>query len=247
MDELDEYRGQRCSRTRFRCNSLGLALFTSIAWAQATVTELRKPAPDSQAQPYREGLEALIKARYPELLTQKIAGTAVVTILFDGEGTPERSDLKVVTTPPGALTASEEDFARFGLTASELKYIGVARVTLPLNAALVVFAAHDSRQLDYALVQRFFPEALMSPSAVTGTLWILFDHEGRVLKTGQEPTPSADLLRVLHRRYPAIQVSETAVTTVIGSDGHPIQRSSQETLQMSSFWLAAGSPTPAEK
>jgi hypothetical protein len=86
--------------------SLALALFTSIAWSQANVSELRKPAPDSQAQPYRERLETLIRARYPELLTQKIAGTPVVTILFDGEGTPERTDLRVVATSPGPLTGS---------------------------------------------------------------------------------------------------------------------------------------------
>jgi hypothetical protein len=231
---------------RFRWISLGLTLFTSVAWAQASVTELRKPAPDSQAQPYRERLEALIRARYPELLTQKVSGTPVVTILFDGEGTPERTDLRVIANLPGALTASEEDFARFGLTVGELKYIGVARVTLPLNAALVIFGAHDSRSVDYGLVQRFFPEALKQPG-VTGTLWILLDHEGRVLKTGQEQTAAADLFRVLHRRYPAIQVSETAVTTVFGPEGHPIQRSSQEALQLNSFWLAVGSPLPEEK
>lgn len=109
-----------------------------------------------------------------------------------------------------------------------------------------IFGAHDSRSLDYGLMQRFFPEALKQPG-VTRTLWILFDHEGSVLKTGQEPTAAADLFRVLHRRYPAIQVSETVVTTVFGPEGHPIQRSSQEALQLNSFWLAVGSPLPEEK
>src|SRR5262245_51193942 len=101
--------------------------------------ELRKPAPDAFAQPYRQRLEALIRTRYPNLLTEKLPGTAVVTVLLESDGRVAATRLDVSPEPLKELTASESQFARLGVAVGELRYVGVADVDLPLNTVHVVF------------------------------------------------------------------------------------------------------------
>jgi len=78
-------------------------------------TELRKPAPDASAQPYRERLEALIGSRYPNLVTEKLPGTAVVTVLLEMDGAIAATHLDVSPEPLKELTASESQFAWLGV------------------------------------------------------------------------------------------------------------------------------------
>src|SRR5215468_11520590 len=92
--------------------------------------ELRKPAPDAFAQPYRQRLEALIRSRYPKLLSEKLPGTAVVTVLLEFNGQVAATRLDVSPEPLKELTASESQFARFGVSGGELRYVGVAQVDL---------------------------------------------------------------------------------------------------------------------
>jgi hypothetical protein len=209
--------------------------------------EVRKAAPDAQVQPYRERLEALIKGRYPRLLAEKITGTAMVTVLFDPDGTLARADLQVFSGAFSVLTASELQFARFGLTAGELRYIGVERIQLPLNTVLVVFGGRDSRDLDRALVERFFPKVLVQGGSPNEAMWILFDHEGRALRTGEEHFDPAKLRKILEARYPGIRTSDMTVTPILARDGRPIRSSSHEAIQLYCVWLVADSPVPGEK
>jgi hypothetical protein len=223
-----------------------LAMVTSLAIGQTSMPELRKPAPDAQALPNRERLETLIEQRYPRLLTEKMSGVVMVMLLFEPDGSLSGTNLEIVpqTSGPGPLTASEAQFARFGLAAGDLRYIGVSRVRLSLNTILVVFGAKDSRQLDHALVERFFPKALIQGLPGGFGIWILFDHEGRVLKSGQESVAAATLRETLENRFPGIRTQAMAVTPVAGRSRRGL-KDAHVHLQLYSVWLAADSPLPA--
>jgi hypothetical protein len=258
MEERDDASGPRYSRSpsreyrpghsrlalRFRWISLGLVLFTSIAWAQAGVTELRKPFPDAQAQPYRERLETLIKARYPELLTHKERGSVLVTVLLNSDGALADTKLDIQSGRSGPLTASEMQFTRFGLSAGDLKYIGVTRLQLGVNWVSIVFGARDSRSIDRALVERYFPKALTKGLPPGEGIWILFDHSGRVLRTGQEPFEHGNFKEQLTKRYPGIRIGDAMDTLVYGPNGDSFENSNHEPLQLHSLWLTEDSPLP---
>jgi hypothetical protein len=182
-------------------------------------TELRKPAPNAGARPYRERFQSLIRERYPQLLTETVHGMPVVTVLFDLYGDIVRSDLTISSQPPGELAASEANFYRLGLPQGELLYVGAASVQTPTNTVLIVFGGKSSRDLDRALVQRFFPQVLAEGAPLKEGIWILFDQEGRVLRSGQEPFEPDRLREVLEQRYPGIQTSDMTTTPVVGRDG----------------------------
>lgn len=236
----------RPMRARGTVRALSLAMASSWVLGQTLAPELRKPAPDAQALPYRERLETLIEVRYPRLLTEKLAGTAMVTVLFEPDGTLSGTNLEAIPQSSEPLTASEAQFARFGLAAGELKYIGVARIQLSLNTVLVVFGARDSRQLDHALVERHFPQALIEGLPAGQSIWILFDHAGQVLRSGQESVIAATLRKTLETRYPGIRTEAMTVTPVLGKAGAG-HKELHASLQLYCIWLAADSPLPAEK
>jgi len=141
-----------------------LALVTLVSFVDASVAgvnnvpELRKLPPAPEVQPYRQRLEAVIERRYPELLTEEIAGTAMVTVLLEADGTLADTALEVLPDDSKDLTASESQFARFGLSAGDLRYLGELQIQTPLNTMLVVFGGRDSHTLDRALVERYFPD-----------------------------------------------------------------------------------------
>lgn len=65
----------------------GLALLAHFALAAANdVPDLRKLPPAPEVQPYRQQLEALTRKRYPKLLTERIIGAAMATLLFEAAG-----------------------------------------------------------------------------------------------------------------------------------------------------------------
>ena len=230
------------TRHRGRETMWVLALVSSSV--VAADLDLRKPAPDAEAQPYRERLETIIGARYPKLLTEKVAGTPVVTVLFDPHGDLIRAELTLSRQPAALLSASEEQFSRFGVASGRLRYIGAGRVQLPLNTVLVVFGGMDSQDVDRALVKLYFPTVLIKGASGNMGIWILFDHDGRVVRSGEEPFEPSELRTLLEERYAGIKTSSMTVAPVLGENGRPIRNSSQQTLQLHCVWLAVGSPLP---
>jgi hypothetical protein len=205
---------------------------------------LRKPPPDRHARPYEKRFRTLIKARYPDLLTKPAKGTPIVTVLFDPHGAILRSELEISSEPSSELAASESSFSRYGAAARDLQYIGAASIHVPANTVLVVFAGVGSMDVDRALVQRFFPQVFQEGSTLSQGIWILFDHDGRVLHTGQEHFKPERLRQTLEKRYPGIRTSDVTETPVIGQDGRPIRDLQGQPLQLSCVWLAVGSPLP---
>jgi len=212
--------------------------------SSAAAVELRKPAPNAGARTYREQLEALIRIRYPQLLTEPVKGTPIVTVLLSLYGDVVRSDLEISSRPPGELAASEASFHRFGLPQLEMRYVGATSIETPANTVFVVFGGMGSRELDRTLVQHFFPQVFSEAPPSSEGLWILFDHEGRVLLSGQEPFEPDRLQEVLEQRYAGIRISDSAVSPVLGQDGHAIKDAHGHPLQLTCVWLADGSPPP---
>ena len=224
---------------------LALSAFFALTGA-SHAADLRKLPPAPEVQPYRQQLEALIEKRYPELLTQKITGTVMVTVLFEADGALIDTAFEIAPNDSQSLTASETQFARFGLSAGDLRYLGESRIQTPLNTVLVVFGGRDSHTLDRALIERYFPDVLSQGVAQQMGIWILLDHEGRVLRTGEEAFDSSALKTVLETRYPGIRTAEMTTSPVLARDGKPVTNSAGEALRLHCVWLAPGSPTPGE-
>jgi hypothetical protein len=70
----------------------------------------------------------------------------VVTVLLNHDGTLVATDLEISANDPSDVTESR--FARFGVKARDLSYIGVARIELPLNTVLVMFAGKSTTDPD---------------------------------------------------------------------------------------------------
>jgi hypothetical protein len=196
-------------------------------------------------QPTQERLKALVLERYPRLQVDNFAGTPVVTLLFNHDGTVARSDLRVFAQTSGTLTATETRFEVFGLKSGELRYVGEMPVPLPHTTVLVVFGNRSNESLDRELVERYFPQVLTSGIPGGQMLWILFDHEGHVRKYGAERLQSTTkLTKTLELRYPGIRISESSAAPVIGRNGRPLEDLQHKGLHLNCLWLASDSALP---
>ncbi len=232
------------ARTRASVRVCIWALAAATALAQPSAPELRKGPPDSGSRGYDKRLTALIEQRYPGLHAGKPEGIPVVTVLLNYDGSVAGTYLEFAREGAAALTASEEKFARFGLSAGRMQYIGVGRIQLSTTPAVVIIGAGDSRDLDRALVERFFPNALTQRAPANHRLWILFDHEGRVLRTGEETTSPEKLRQALEARFPGIRTTDMTSSPVFGRNNLPLEDSSHHPLELDCVWLAAGSALP---
>jgi len=218
---------------------------TEVDTAPSASTELRKPAPNPGARPYREQLQALIRDRYPQLGIETTPGIPVLTVLFDLYGEIVRSELEFSTRPPAELAASEESFAHFGTAVGDLQYVADPSFQTAANTMFVIFGGLGSRQLDRSLVQRFFPQIVSGGASLNQGIWILFDHQGRVLRTGQEQFAPGSLSSVLESRYPGIRTADLTATPVVGQDSQRLKDPRGRPLQLTCLWLAADSPPPS--
>jgi hypothetical protein len=221
-----------------------LAVTAATAAAQQPPSELHKTPPDSGSRGYDKRLTALIEQRYPELATSKPTGIPVVTVLLNYDGSVVGTHLELAPEGTPTLTASEESFARFGLSAGRMQYIGVGRLQLPTTEAVVIFGAADSRELDRALIERFFPKARSRHVPANDRLWILFDHEGRVLRVGDDAIAPEHLRQTLEARFPGIHTADMTSSPVFGRDDRPLMDLSQHALVLDCVWLTADSPLP---
>jgi hypothetical protein len=130
--------------------ALAWLLCTWLAWAAPEAHGPEATASGTAVHPDRQQLETIIRDRYPQLLTRRSAGVSVVTVLFNRDGTLAATDLEILATDPGEVTVSRQHFARFGLKARDLSYIGVERFELPLNTVLVMFGGKSNGDTDRA-------------------------------------------------------------------------------------------------
>jgi hypothetical protein len=93
------------------------------------------------------------------------------------------------------------------------------------------------------LVERFFPKVIKEGVSSGEGIWMLFDHEGRVLRTGEEHIELSKLRGMLELRYPGIQTASAASFPVVGRDGQPL-KIRQSSVRVNCAWLAIGSVVP---
>ena len=218
---------------------------------------LRKPAPSHDpAGPQK--FAALLRDRYPELVTEKAAGTTpVVTVLFDHNGRVARTDMGFFRGSPEEFKPSKAQFGRVGLAPEVVGYIGEHVIDFGSNRILVVYTEKgaqripftsnvfgDSRMIDRAIAERFFPRAFKQGVSLGEGIWVLFDHDGAVLRTGQESFDPSQLNHILESRFPGIKASDMTVTPVVDADWRRIRNNSGDELHLHSVWLDAGSPLP---
>jgi hypothetical protein len=103
----------------------------------------------------------------------------------------------------------------------------------------------DTSAVDRAIVTRFFPDAMEHGVAAGEGLWVLFDRDGNVLRTGREPFEPSNLNKMLEARYRGITISTVTVTPVTREDAQHVKNASGEDLQLHSLWLDSGSPLPS--
>jgi beta-lactamase regulating signal transducer with metallopeptidase domain len=249
---------------RHRKSLIGLSLALAASLA-LTVTALSAPVsstgslvklpPAGGSHGPMQTAVALIKERYPALLTRKITGTPVVFALFRNDDTIERTALEVFPGSAAEFKASKQQFARFGISPAAIGFMGRQGIRTRTGTVLVVYGERQSRPdtsrlfpdfraVDRALTEHYFPQAFEHGVAAGEGIWILFGHDGSVLRTGEDSMQPTKLTRVLESRYPGIRVSAMTTTPVIDVNGYPIRNASGSDLQLNSVWLAADSPLP---
>jgi hypothetical protein len=134
------------------------------SFRQDVSAHLKKPEP--RALPpvkSRANFEAFIRARYPQLTRRKVAGTPVFRVWFDPHGCVARAKLDMVSGTPDEILGSTNLFESAVRPGRQPQYSGVGTVVTPANTIVVLFAGSDSRELDRALVRRYFPRVLGTP------------------------------------------------------------------------------------
>lgn len=224
-----------------------------------SLAEMRKPI-NSPLPRYIQDFEAMLKQQYPKLLTDKVPGTPVFVVLYDSAGKMERwEQAETFKGNPNEFTAPDSIFERFGVKQQELGWIAVQGIESKENTMLVVFSYRkgpntgyppaglfsDTSDIDRAIVARFFPDAMQRGVAAGEGLWVLFDPEGNILRTGCEPFAPNTLEQMLESRYRGIEISAITVTPVTRDDAQQVKNASGEDLQLHSLWLDPASPLPS--
>ena len=224
-----------------------------------SLAEIRKPI-NSPLPQYIRDFEAMLKQHYPQLLTDKAPGMPVLVVLYDHAGKMERWDrAETYTGKPEEFQAPDSIFERFGVKQEELGLIAVQGMESKANTLLVVFSYRkgpntsyppaglfsDTSAIDRAIVARFFPDAMQKGVAAGEGLWVLFDAEGNILRTGREPFAPNTLEQMLESRYRGIEISAVTVTPVMRDNAEHVKNASGEDLQLHSFWLDTASPLPS--
>ncbi len=255
-------------RHRMALAALTLVIATSLVLTATALSapvspvspavSLVKPPPAAGRSGPAQTIVALVEARYPALLTHRSTGTPVVFALFNSDDTVERTDLEVFPGSADDFKSSKDQFERFGISPAAIGFVGRQGIRTPANTIIVIYAERqdrpdtsrlfpDLRAIDRALTERYFPQAFEHGVATGEGIWILFDHDGSVLRTGDESIQPTSLSRMLESRYPGIKVSAMTTTPVISANGYPVKNASGADLQLYSLWLAANSPLPGAR
>ena len=227
--------------------------------ANSTASVPLKPAPT----PLKLGglFEQLLKSKFPGLLEEKVAGTPVVVALINDDGSITRAEKFISPEPIESVNASSATFAMLGLDEESVPYVGnmgMRSPTDPSKTLLIVYTeratpgepfvskvAPDTRAVDRAIFKRYFSAAATNGIPAGDGLWVLLDHEGHVLRSGQEPIVPPQWNRTIESRFPGIRTEGLTVTPLTDEANNPLQDKSGKNLHLHSVWLAPGSPPPA--
>lgn len=224
--------------------------------------ELRKlPPSEVPAQQLNQRLQALVKERYPQFWQQQVSGAPVVNVLFKDDGSVDYSNSEIAAGSPEGLLGRQYYAQHLHMPEEEVAYVGLQRVVSPVTGQTVwvtftqrkrpnspppknVLHGRDTRSIDRSLVQRYFPEALQGEVSTQTRLWVLFDSEGNVVRTGTDTSGPAALTEVLETRYPGIDTEFIHTSPVTNEEMREVKTASGEPLRLFSVWLRKGSPLP---
>lgn len=226
----------------------------------ATAAELQKSAPGSNNR-LASNLAALVQERYPELLSRKTTGTAVVSVLFRNDGSIERTSRALFDGSPLQFKPTRGYYAQqLNIPSGDVSYVGLQGVVSPATGQTILVAftergksgapstgvigASDTREIDRSLTERYFPEVLAGSVDAEVRLWILFDSEGHVLRNGREPRGDEAIDHVLQARFPGIETEYVTNTFVTDRTARLVRDRAGEPLGLLCVWLKKGSPLP---
>jgi hypothetical protein len=211
-------------------------------------------------------MAALVKERYPQFLTGGSAGTPVVSVLFNTDGSVDHTSYEILARGADPKVTIAYLAKRLQIPEAGIEYAGAVRVPSTSNGAVVVafteprqgstkppstpFVSNmvrtpDTRAIDRLLATRYFPESLRRGVAADERLWVLFDSDGQVLRTGDEKGGgSTPITSVLTSRYPGIETQYVTVTPVTNEKLEILKDAGSRPVQLYSVWLKKGSPSP---
>lgn len=208
--------------------------------------------------------ERLLLEEFPGVLDSDsggAAGTAVIVVRLNADWSVDKAAKVVMPAPIEAVHLDEATFEAIGLARDQVPYVGAMRVQFPGDSGRALLVAYterpqaakpfvsnvfpDSRAVDRAIFQRYFPKAGSNGVPAGAGLWVLLDREGHVLRSGQEPLAPDQLNHMLEARFPGIRTEGVTVTPITDDAGAPVRDTGGNDLQLHSVWLAPGSPPPA--
>jgi beta-lactamase regulating signal transducer with metallopeptidase domain len=239
----------------------GSCLFaaTSVDAPTSVISVPIKPAPTNW--PLGRAFEQLLNSKFPGLLEEKVAGTPVVVALINEDGSITRAEKFISPEPMENVNATKATFAMLGLDEASVPYVGNMGMRSPNDPSkvlLVVYTelakpgetfvsrvAPDTRAVDRAIFDRYFSATAKKGVPAGEGLWVLLDHEGHVLRSGQEPISPPQWNRTLESRFPGIRTEGITVTPITDAENKPIKDRGGKDLHLHSVWLAPDSPPPA--
>jgi len=229
--------------------------------ANAPLSATLKPPPGGE-QMMRLGasFEQYIGRRYPGLFETKVDGTAVVIMLVNGDMSVARSAQIIVAEPMEKIAVDASMFSAIGLKSEQVPYAGAMAMQSPRDPAHMVLAAYtenkvgderfvsqlftDTRSLDREIYQQRFPNFAKDGVPGDTKLWVLIDREGHVLRSGHESMAYDQIVPALETRFAGIKTREVTVTPLVDGRNQPIADGKGRDVQLTSVWLAPGSPLP---
>lgn len=222
--------------------------------------ELQKSPPNSD-QGLAHDLATLVKERYPDLLSRKVAGTPVVSVLFKADGSIERTSYAAFDGSPHSFNPNKDYYAHhLNITSDDVSYVGLQGVVSPTTGQTILVAftergesgvpspsligTDDTRDIDRSLAERYFPDALGGSVDSSVRLWILFDSEGHVLRSGREPRSQEPIEHVLQTRFPGIETQFVTNTFIFDRTARLIRDRAGEPVSLTCVWLA---PAPVTR
>ena len=250
------------------CLALACSCIVVAAQVEAPATVIEnvplKPTPaGGNALRLGQRFERLLLDEFPGVLDSDsggAAGTAVIVVRLNGDWSVDKAAKVLRPEPIENVQLDEATFEAIGIASAEVPYVGEMRMQFPNDpdrALLVAYTEHpqstrpfvsslfpDSRAVDRAIFQRYFPGAVSRGVPAGAGLWVLLDREGHVLRNGQEPLAPDQLNRMLESRFPGIRTEGITVTAITDDSGAPVRDLAGNDLQLHSVWLAPGSPPP---
>jgi len=221
---------------------------------------LKPPPGGEQMMRLGHSFEQHIGKRYAGLFDAKVDGTAVVIMLVNEDMGIARSAQIIVAQPIEKIEVNDSMFAAIGMKREEVPYSGAMAMQSPNDPAHKVLAVYtekknpderfvsrlftDTRSLDREIYAGQFPNFVRNGVPDGTNPWVLIDREGHVLRSGQEMLDHDQIVPTLEARFPGISIQEVTVTPIVDGSNQPVSDGKGREVQLTSVWLAPGSPLP---